>query len=230
MAVSSQKDTSSTPSLSNTNINKDVEPIEKPIPPEQGEQEPPLELSRAQSATYPPYRTVIPVMVSLFLSIFLVSLDRTIIGVAIPTLSNQFHSFDDIGWYGSAYLMTTCASQLLYGRIYSFYNVKWVFLFVIAMFELGSLVAATAPNSTAFIWGRAIQGLGAAGVQNGGIAIMIAITPLKDRPIYMAVFGAVFGVSSVLGPILGGVFTSDVSWRWCFCKLFHTCLFPNGGC
>lgn len=131
-------------------------------------------------------------------------------------MTNDFHSFGDVGWYGSAYMLTFCASILLLGRIYTFYSPKWVFLTLIAVFELGSAVCGAAPSSTAFIVGRAIGGLGAAGMMNGCIVIVFHIIPLAKRPMYVAGFTAVFGISSILGPLLGGALTQKVSWRWCF--------------
>jgi len=95
-------------------------------------------------------------MTGVYLSMFLVALDRTIIGTAIPKITDDFHSINDVGWYASAYLITLCAFQLIYGRIYTFYSPKWVLLSAIAIFELGSIVCGTAPSSVAFIIGRAI--------------------------------------------------------------------------
>ena len=101
--------------------------------------------------------------------------------------------------------------MLLLGRVYTFYSPKWVFLTLIAVFELGSAVCGAAPSSTAFIVGRAIAGLGAAGMMNGAIVIMFHIIPLAKRPVYQAGFGAVFGISSILGPLLGGALTQNAS-------------------
>lgn len=122
----------------------------------------------------------------------------------------------DVGWYGSAYLVTTCAFQLIYGRIYTFYSPKWVFIIAIGIFEVGSAVCGAAPSSIAFIVGRTISGLGAAGIFSGAIVIITYILPLHKRPMFQGLFGAIFGIASVIGPLLGGVFTDKVSWRWCF--------------
>ncbi|KAL2072957.1 hypothetical protein VTL71DRAFT_10281 [Oculimacula yallundae] len=150
------------------------------------------------------------------LSVFLISLDRTIITTAIPYITNEFQSYSDVGWYGSAYLLTASAFQPLYGRIFGLFNMKWAYLTSLSMFELGSLICAVAPNSTALIIGRAIQGLGSAGILTGSFVVVSHAVPLHKRPLLTAVVGLMFGVGATAGPLLGGVFTDLVTWRWCF--------------
>ncbi|OIW30323.1 putative MFS multidrug transporter [Coniochaeta ligniaria NRRL 30616] len=155
-------------------------------------------------------------LASIFVSMFLVSLDRLIISTAIPQITDDFHSVTDIGWYGSAYLLSNSAFQLMYGKVYTFFSIKAVFLTAVALFEVGSAICGAAPNSVAFIVGRAVAGLGSAGIMSGAIVILIYSVPLHKRPLYQGLFGAIFGISSVVGPLLGGAFTSKVTWRWCF--------------
>lgn len=106
-----------------------------------------------------------------------------------------------MGWYGSAYLLTTCAFQLIYGKIYTYYSIKWAFLAALFIFEVGSLICGVAPNSTTLIVGRAVAGVGAAGLFSGAMLILANSAPLEKRPIYMGLLGGMFGISSVAGPL-----------------------------
>ncbi|QIW94720.1 hypothetical protein AMS68_000238 [Peltaster fructicola] len=176
-----------------------------------------LQLQRTESAfEYPPTSQAIVVMIAIMLAIFLVALDRTIIATAIPQITNEFNSLGDIGWYGSAFMITACSFQLFIGRIYTFYTPKYIFLAIILIFEIGSAICGAAPSSTAFIVGRAIAGVGSAGIMSGAVILMTNNVPLAKRPMWQGLFGAVFGIASVIGPLLGGAFTTNVSWRWCF--------------
>ncbi|KAK6502401.1 hypothetical protein TWF506_002982 [Arthrobotrys conoides] len=159
---------------------------------------------------------LILVFISVFLSMFLVALDRTIISTAIPKITDEFNSITDVGWYGSAYLLTCCAFQLLLGKVYTLYSIKLVLIGNILLFEVGSALCGAAPNSASFIVGRAISGIGAAGIFAGTVVCIVHTVPLHKRPQYQGLFGALFGLASIVGPIIGGAFTSHVSWRWCF--------------
>ncbi|KAH8703359.1 putative MFS aflatoxin efflux pump [Talaromyces proteolyticus] len=155
-------------------------------------------------------------MISVFGTMFLVGLDRTIISTAIPQITDDFNSLDDVGWYGSAYNLTCCAFQLLFGKIYVLYDVKTAMLLSTLLFEVASAICGAAPNSVAFIIGRAIAGVGAAGIFAGTIVCIVFVVPLHRRPQIQGLFGALFGIASIVGPLVGGAFTSNVTWRWCF--------------
>lgn len=102
------------------------------------------------------------------------------------------------------------------GRIYQLYSTKSVFLLSILMFEAGSALCGAAPDSVTFIIGRAIAGLGSAGIFSGGMMIILPLVPVRKRPVFTSIFGMAFGLASVLGPLIGGTFIDRVTWRWCF--------------
>ncbi|KAL2144470.1 hypothetical protein VTI28DRAFT_9045 [Corynascus sepedonium] len=156
------------------------------------------------------------VMVAVSFAMFLVSLDRTIISTAVPAITDQFRSSDDIGWYASAYQLTGCAMQLPLGRFYRFYPPRWVYMTLVVIFMIGSAIGAGAMSSTTIIVGRAVQGLGLGGVLSGSIILVTENAPLRKRPIFFGVLMACMNIGAIIGPLIGGALTSNANWRWCF--------------
>ncbi|KAL9083280.1 MAG: hypothetical protein Q9165_008586 [Trypethelium subeluteriae] len=150
--------------------------------------------STPSEIVYPATPKLILILSVSALSIFLVALDNTIISTAIPRITDDFHSLDDVAWYGSGFLVTMAAFQSMWGKAYKYFSVKLVSLLAIFVFEIGSLICAVAPNSTTLIVGRAIAGLGGAGIgcfwinlPIGGVAfvfiMMFYTTPDHAKPV-----------------------------------------------
>ncbi|TNY21948.1 major facilitator superfamily domain-containing protein [Rhodotorula diobovata] len=155
-------------------------------------------------------------MLTLLLVEVIVGLDNTIVATSTATIANDFQRLTDVGWYGSAYLLTCVAFQPLAGRAFAFFPQKWVFLICLAIFNLGCLVAAVAPSSSVLILGRALQGLGYAGLFIGILAIASNTLPIRMQAVVTSLMNVSYGSGTVMGPLIGGALTSNLTWRWCF--------------
>ncbi|KAI4601238.1 hypothetical protein KJ359_012428 [Pestalotiopsis sp. 9143b] len=165
---------------------------------------------------YPSGSKLFFIVAALVLAIFLASLDMTIVATAIPKITDEFGGLDKVSWYGSAFFMTNGGFQSAWGKAYKYAPLKPTFLASVAVFELGSLVCGAAPNPVALIIGRAIAGVGAAGLGTGVYTIIAHAVPPARRASYTGFVGMSYGAAAVLGPLVGGAFTDRVSWRWCF--------------
>lgn len=134
----------------------------------------------------------------------------------MPRITDDFQALNDVGWYAAAYLLTVAAFQLFWGKCFTIFPIKPVYLSSIFLFELGSLVCALAPTSPAFIVGRAFAGIAAAGVYGGSNITIAHIAPVAKRPTYTGLLGAAVGIAAIVGPFIGGAFADGVTWRWCF--------------
>ncbi|MFJ8833970.1 DHA2 family efflux MFS transporter permease subunit [Micromonospora aurantiaca] len=162
-----------------------------------------------------PARQIRLLMFGLMTGMLLAALDQTIVGTALPTIVGELGGINHYSWVVTAYLLASTASTPLYGKMADLYGRRPVFLFSIGMFLLGSLLAGLSQDMTQLIVTRGVQGLGAGGLMTLAFTIISDVVSPRERGRYQGLFGAVFGVSSVAGPLVGGYFAEN-NWRWIF--------------
>ncbi|GLX48496.1 EmrB/QacA family drug resistance transporter [Streptomyces hygroscopicus subsp. hygroscopicus] len=153
---------------------------------------------------------------ALLLGLLLAALDQTIVSTALPTIVSDLGGLEHLSWVVTAYLLASTAATPLWGKLGDQYGRKKLFQTAIVIFLVGSALCGMAQNMPQLIGFRALQGLGGGGLMVLSMAIVGDIVPPRDRGRYQGLFGAVFGATSVLGPLLGGLFTEHLNWRWVF--------------
>lgn len=143
-------------------------------------------------------------------------LDANIVATAVPSITEDFHTIADVGWYSTAFRLCTCAFQFGFAKLYKHFSIKIIFLLSNTIFLVGSLLCAIAATSTMFIVGRAVTGLGFSGGLAGCFAVITHIIPLNKRPAFAGLIACVESLAIISAPIVGGALTQSLGWRWCF--------------
>jgi EmrB/QacA subfamily drug resistance transporter len=162
------------------------------------------------------HRQVMVIFGALMLAMLLAALDQTIVSTALPTIVGDLGGLSQLSWVVTGYILTSTVSSPIYGKIGDLYGRKTIFQAAIVLFLVGSALSGLSQNMTELIGFRAIQGLGAGGLMVGAQSIIADIVSPRERGRYQGYFGGVFGISTVVGPLIGGFFVDHLSWRWVF--------------
>ena len=180
------------------------------------------ELEKASGDLQQPPRQIkgfawVLVVVAILSSLFFFSLDNTIVAVVQPEIIQRFNALDKLPWLVVAYCLGSVSMALFWGRLYSIFDGKILYIAGVLLFEAGSTLCGAAPTMNVLIVGRTLCGVGGAGMYIGVLSLLSAFTTKRERPMYIGMTGLVWGLGTALGPIVGGAFTdSSAGWRWAF--------------